>query len=76
MCEALIDVLRRHWHFYRNLPVAGNFNATFTVVDHWDAHLGLRLTRKVLFNTLTSRPKIRRAAPEHLFQCDLYCLIP
>ena len=41
MCEALIDVLRRHRYFYRNLPVAGNFNATLTVADHWDAYLGI-----------------------------------
>ena len=58
MCEALIDVLKRHWHFYRNLPVAGNFNATLTVADHWDAYLGLRLTTSVLYCTLTCRPKL------------------
>ena len=59
MCEALIDVLRRHWYFYRNLPVAGNYNATLAVVDHWDAYLGLRLTRKALYK-LHSHPALNK----------------
>ena len=52
-------VLIRHWHFYRNLPVAGNSNATFAAVDHWDAHLGLRLTRKALYK-LHSHPALNK----------------
>ena len=40
------------------LSLALNHNATFAVVGHWDAYLGLRLTRKVLYCTLISRPKL------------------
>ena len=40
------------------LSLALNHNATFTVVDHWDAYLGLRLTTLVLYCTLISRPKL------------------
>ena len=42
------------------LSLALNHNATFAVVDHWDAYLGLRLTRKVLYCTLTSRPILKK----------------
>ena len=40
------------------LSLALTHNATLAVVGHWDAYLGLRLTRKVLYCTLTSRPKL------------------
>ena len=40
------------------LSLALNHNATLAVVGHWDAYLGLRLTRKVLYCTLISRPKL------------------
>ena len=42
--------------FIALLSLARNHNATFTVVDHWDAYLGLRLTTLVLYGTLTCRP--------------------
>ena len=46
--------------FIALLSLARNHNATFTVVEHWDAYLGLRLTRKVLYCTLTSRPILKK----------------
>ena len=58
MCEVVIVYLYGCDTFIALLSLARNPNATFTVVEHWDAHLGLRLTRKVLYGTLTSRPKL------------------
>ena len=59
MCEVVIVYLYGCDTFIGLLSLARNHNATVTVVDHWDAHLGLRLTRKELFSTLTSRPKLK-----------------
>ena len=58
MCEVVIVYLYGCDTFIALLSLARNHNATFAVVEHWDAHLGLRLTRKVLYGTLTSRPKL------------------
>ncbi len=58
MCEVVIVYLYGCDTFIGLLSLARNHNATFAVVEHWDAHLGLRLTRKVLYGTLTSRPKL------------------
>ena len=58
MCEVVIVYLYGTGTFIEYLPVTGSFNATLTAVDHWDAHLGLRLTTLVLYCTLTCRPKI------------------
>ena len=76
MCEVVIVYLYGSDTFIGLLSLALNHNATFAVVDHWDAYLGLRLTTSVLYCTLTCRPKQRRAVAEHLFHHDLYCLIP
>ena len=57
MCEVVIVYSYGCDTFIGLLSLARNHNATLTVVDHWDAYLGLRLTRKVLYSTLTSRPK-------------------
>ena len=76
MCEVVIVYLYGSDTFIGLLSLALNHNATLAVVGHWDAYLGLRLTRKVLYCTLTSRPELRRAAAELLFHRDLYCLIP
>ena len=58
MCEVVNVYLYGSDTFIGLLSLALNHNATLTVVDHWDAYLGLRLTRKVLYCTLTSRPKL------------------
>ena len=76
MCEVVIVYLYGCDTFIGLLSLARNHNATFAVVEHWDAHLGLRLTTPVLYYTLTCRPLLRRAAAELLFHRDLYCLIP
>ena len=56
MCEVVIVYLYGSDTFIGLLSLTLNHNATFTVVDHWDAHLGLRLTTSVLYYTLTCRP--------------------
>ena len=56
MCEAVFVCLYGCDTFIGLLSLARNHNATFAVVDHWDAHLGLHLTEMVLYGTLTSRP--------------------
>ena len=76
MCEVVIVYLYGCDTFIGLLSLARNHNATFTAADHWDAYLGLRLTRKGLAIHLHPALKIRRAAAEHLFHRDLYCLIP
>ena len=57
MCEVLIVYLYGSDTFIGLLSLALNHNATFAVVDHWDAYLGLRLTTSVLYCTLICRPK-------------------
>jgi len=59
MCGVIIVYSNGCDTFIGLLSLARNHNATLTAVDHWDAHLGLRLTRKVLYSTLTSRPKLK-----------------
>ena len=59
MCGVIIVYSNGCDTFIGLLSLARNHNATVTVVDHWDAHLGLRLSRKELFSTLTSRPKLK-----------------
>ena len=76
MCGVIIVYSNGCDTFIGLLSLARNHNATFTVVDHWDAYLGLRLTTSVLYCTLTCRPKKEGAVAEHLFYHDLYCLIP
>ena len=56
MCEAVIVYLYGCDPFIALLSLARNHNATFTVVEHWDAYLGLRLTEMVLYGTLIFRP--------------------
>ena len=56
MCGVIIVYSNGCDTFIGLLSLARNHNATLTAVDHWDAHLGLRLTRKELFSTLISRP--------------------
>ena len=41
MCEAVIVCLYGSDSFIGLLSLALNHNATFTVVDHWDAYLGI-----------------------------------
>ena len=56
MCEVVNVYLYGCDTFIGLLSLARNHNATLTVVDHWDAHLGLHLTEMVLYGTLTFRP--------------------
>ena len=57
MCEVVIVYLYGCDTFIGLLSLARNHNATLTVVDHWDAHLGLHLTEMVQpVSTLTFRP--------------------
>ena len=56
MCEVVNVYLYGCDTFIGLLSLARNHNATLTVVDHWDAHLGLHLTERVLYGTLTFRP--------------------
>lgn len=58
MCEVVIVYLDGSDTFIANSHLHGTLTPAFAAGEHWDAHLGLRLTRKVLFNTLTSRPKL------------------
>ena len=41
MCEVVIVYLYGCDTFIGLLSLARNHNATFTVVDHWDAYLGI-----------------------------------
>ena len=56
MCEVVNVYLYGCDTFIGLLSLARNHNATLTVVDHWDAHLGLHLTEMVLYGTLIFRP--------------------
>ena len=56
MCGVIIVYSNGCDTFIGLLSLARNHNATFAVVDHWDAHLGLHLTEMVLYGTLIFRP--------------------
>jgi len=58
MCGVVIVYSYGTGTFIETSQLQGTLTPALTAGDHWDAYLGLRLTRKELFSTLTSRPKL------------------